>query len=440
MVKRAAQFIVANGPVTGQDRWEEDSGYSPFTLAVEIAALLAAADLADRFAAPGQAAYLRETADIWKSRIEHWIYAASTPLAKGLGVDGYYVRIASPDTADAASPVNGFVPIKNRPPGSGDTRASLMVITRAETVCMARSILHRPREPEASMSSLCFQSALHIAAQLRSRELSAVECLEYFRARVERLNPALNAIVVFDWERAYASARRADDALARGLPCGALHGVPMTIKESFDVIGLPTTWGDRTLTYVARHDDQVVALAMTDPDRQQVLAVCERGYGKRTELEEFRQQKRGGKGIILIDTSERNGPVVGISLVNDQDEVMLVTDRGQTIRTSVAEIRLTGRNAQGVRVMNVDADERVVAIERLSERDDEDEGTKGEVASSQGDDASSEDVTNGLASDASDDSELQAAADDQGDAGDETTGDESSSDEAAGAEGGDDES
>lgn len=127
MVKRAAQFIVANGPVTGQDRWEEDSGYSPFTLAVEIAALLAAADLADRFAAPGQAAYLRETADIWNSRIEHWIYAASTPLAKGLGVDGYYVRIASPDTADAASPVNGFVPIKNRPPGSGDTRASLMV-------------------------------------------------------------------------------------------------------------------------------------------------------------------------------------------------------------------------------------------------------------------------------------------------------------------------
>jgi amidase len=110
---------------------------------------------------------------------------------------------------------------------------------------------------------LCFQSALHIAAQLRSRQLSAVECLEYFRARVERLNPALNAIVVFDWERAYEGARRADQTLAQGPPCGPLHGVPMTIKESFDVAGLPTTWGDPALSYVAEHDDPAVARLRT---------------------------------------------------------------------------------------------------------------------------------------------------------------------------------
>jgi amidase len=108
------------------------------------------------------------------------------------------------------------------------------------------------------MTSLCFQSALHIAAQLRNREIGAVECLEYFRARVERLNTVLNAVVVLDWERAFACARQADDALARGLPCGPLHGVPMTIKESFDVAGLPTTWGDRTLSHVAQRDDLVV--------------------------------------------------------------------------------------------------------------------------------------------------------------------------------------
>jgi amidase len=105
---------------------------------------------------------------------------------------------------------------------------------------------------------LCFQSALGIAAQLRSRQLSAVECLEYFRARVARLNPALNAIIAFDWERADATARRADQTLAQGLPCGPLHGVPMTIKESFDVAGLPTTWGDRSLSYVAERDDAAV--------------------------------------------------------------------------------------------------------------------------------------------------------------------------------------
>ena len=108
------------------------------------------------------------------------------------------------------------------------------------------------------MASLCFESAQRIALQLRRRELSAVECLEYFRARVERLNPAINAIIVTDWQRACESARLADQALAQGRPVGQLHGVPMTVKESFDVAGLPTTWGDRSLSYVAERDDSVV--------------------------------------------------------------------------------------------------------------------------------------------------------------------------------------
>jgi DNA gyrase subunit A len=114
-------------------------------------------------------------------------------------------------------------------------------------------------------------------------------------------------------------------------------------------------------------DDQVVGMAVTDPERPFVLAVCEKGYGKRTKLEEFRQQNRGGKGIILIDASERNGPVVDVRLVKDGDELMLITDRGQTLRTTVAEIRETGRNAQGVKIMAVDEDERIVALERLAE-------------------------------------------------------------------------
>jgi glucoamylase len=127
MVERASGFIAANGPVTGQDRWEEDGGYSPFTLAVEIAALLAAADIADRYGTPAQATYLRETADIWNGSIERWTYAVDTPLARELGVEGYYVRIAPPETADAASPLDGFVPIKNRPPDESSRRASLLV-------------------------------------------------------------------------------------------------------------------------------------------------------------------------------------------------------------------------------------------------------------------------------------------------------------------------
>src|SRR6185369_18014080 len=72
--------------------------------------------------------------------------------------------------------------------------------------------------------------------------------------------------------------------------------------------------------------DEVVGLARSEPERNFVLAMCARGYGKRTPLEEFRQQNRGGKGIILIDASERNGPVVGIAFVKPEDEIMLITD------------------------------------------------------------------------------------------------------------------
>jgi glucoamylase len=117
MVRRAAGFIVKNGPATPLDRWEEDPGYSPFTLAVEVAALLAAAGVADQ-CEPALAAYLRETADAWNSDVERQTYVTNTPLAREVGVEGYYVRIASPHRADGAAPRSGVVEIKNRA-GSG---------------------------------------------------------------------------------------------------------------------------------------------------------------------------------------------------------------------------------------------------------------------------------------------------------------------------------
>src|SRR5690606_1548557 len=123
-------------------------------------------------------------------------------------------------------------------------------------------------------------------------------------------------------------------------------------------------------------EDRVVGLAVSDPEREQVLAICERGYGKRTPLSEFRVQNRGGKGIILIDASDRNGPVVGLALVKAEDDLVLMTDKGQMLRTRVEHVRSTGRNAQGVRVMNVSEGERVVALEWVAER--EDEGNEGE--------------------------------------------------------------
>jgi glucoamylase len=130
MVRGAASFIVQNGPVTQQDRWEEDGGYSPFTLAVEVAALLAAADVAEAVGNPVAAAYLRETADAWNDNIERWTYAIDGELARRVGVEGYYVRIA-PETDGAASPLQGFVPIKNRAPKIVNTIKVIDQVLRA---------------------------------------------------------------------------------------------------------------------------------------------------------------------------------------------------------------------------------------------------------------------------------------------------------------------
>ena len=142
MVRKAASFIVRNGPVTQQDRWEEDAGYSPFTLAVEIAALLVAADLAETNNEPEAAAYLRETADAWNANVERWVYVTGTELAKRMGVEGYYVRIAPPEKADAASPAAGFVPIKNRPAGQNAEQA--IHIVSPDALALVRFGLRAP--------------------------------------------------------------------------------------------------------------------------------------------------------------------------------------------------------------------------------------------------------------------------------------------------------
>ncbi len=145
MVRRAAGFLVRNGPVTPQDRWEEDPGYSPFTLAVEIAALLAAADLAEIHGEPQAARYLREKADGWNANIERWTYVTGTDIARTVGVDGYYVRIAPPETGEASSPLYGFVPIKNRPPGQSLAAASHII--SPDALALVRFGLRPPDDP-----------------------------------------------------------------------------------------------------------------------------------------------------------------------------------------------------------------------------------------------------------------------------------------------------
>ena len=114
MVQSAAGFVLMNGPVTGEDRWEEDAGYSPFTLAVEIAALLAAADLLETAGDPAAALHLRQTADCWNEQIEDWTLARNDAYAPGTGAGQYYVRISGIAATDMASAMKGTIKILNR--------------------------------------------------------------------------------------------------------------------------------------------------------------------------------------------------------------------------------------------------------------------------------------------------------------------------------------
>ncbi|MGZ4090561.1 MAG: glycoside hydrolase family 15 protein, partial [Bacteroidia bacterium] len=126
MIVRAAANLILQGPVTAQDRWEENAGYSTFTLAVEIAALLIAADYAELNNEPQVAIFLRETADSWNANIERWTYVTGSDLAKFVGVDGYYVRINAQETFDIEHG-NGLLIIQNRPKGENICPASEMV-------------------------------------------------------------------------------------------------------------------------------------------------------------------------------------------------------------------------------------------------------------------------------------------------------------------------
>jgi DNA gyrase subunit A len=102
-----------------------------------------------------------------------------------------------------------------------------------------------------------------------------------------------------------------------------------------------------------------------------LLTVTERGYGKRTEIDEYRVQSRGGVGVINISTSERNGPVVGIAYVEEGDELLVITQQGMIIRMQTNDVRAIGRATQGVRLIDIEADDKVVSIARLVEKEED---------------------------------------------------------------------
>ena len=130
-----------------------------------------------------------------------------------------------------------------------------------------------------------------------------------------------------------------------------------------------------------RTDDEVVAMTVVRPEGT-LLTVTERGYGKRTAVDAYRLQARGGLGLINIQTSERNGRVTGVEYVEQDDELMLITQDGKILRMVAKGIRLIGRTTQGVRLIEIDGDDRVVSLARLADQELTEQATDDEVETS----------------------------------------------------------
>jgi DNA gyrase subunit A len=131
---------------------------------------------------------------------------------------------------------------------------------------------------------------------------------------------------------------------------------------------------------VLRPGDRLVAMEELDPHGQ-VLTVTERGYGKRTPVEDYRLQGRGGLGIINLKVTPKTGEVVGVRYVTPDEGLMLITQEGMIIRLNVSGVREVGRSAQGVKLMNLDPEDRIVAVAKLAEKDEE---TENELAKVEG--------------------------------------------------------
>ncbi|MCG5055146.1 MAG: DNA gyrase subunit A [Myxococcales bacterium] len=167
-------------------------------------------------------------------------------------------------------------------------------------------------------------------------------------------------------------------------------------------------------------NDEVVGMAVIPRDGTvTLLTVCERGFGKRTPTSDYPTKGRGGKGVITIKTTERNGKVVSLRLVGDEDDLMIITDGGKLIRMPVDGVPTIGRNTQGVRLIRLEEGEKVVAMERLAEaEDDEEREVSPEVAAARAELAGAPLAEEDLGDEAEADDE--DIADDEGeDAGDE---------------------
>ena len=118
-------------------------------------------------------------------------------------------------------------------------------------------------------------------------------------------------------------------------------------------------------------DDIVVGMEPVTSNNDYMLAITENGFGKRTEIDEYRVQSRSGKGVLTYKTTSKTGHIIGVKIVNDTDDVMMITDTGVIIRINVKDISVLGRNTQGVTLMRTSDGGKVINIAKLPKEDEE---------------------------------------------------------------------
>ncbi|MBM3817698.1 MAG: DNA gyrase subunit A [Acidimicrobiia bacterium] len=180
-------------------------------------------------------------------------------------------------------------------------------------------------------------------------------------------NPRSGGIIAMDVEEGDAVIAVQISDGTHEIFIGTRDGMSIRFPEG-DVRSMGRTAGG-VRGIMLREGDEVVGMDVLKPGGT-ILSVTEQGYGKRTGLDEYRVQSRGGLGIINIQTPERNGKAVGVLQVADDDELMLITQQGKILRMAAKDIRAIGRATQGVKLIDIEGDDRAVSIARLAEKDD----------------------------------------------------------------------
>jgi DNA gyrase subunit A len=234
------------------------------------------------------------------------------------------------------------------PDGKGKSIANLVSMEPGEKIAATLAVKEFPEDKFVVMGTL--------KGVVKKTSLSAFS------------NPRAGGIIAMGVEEGDAMITAQQSDGTDQVFIGTRDGMSIRFEEA-DVRPMGrTAYGVRGITL--RDDDIVVGMEVVKPGGT-LLTVTERGFGKRTEIDEYRVQSRGGVGVININTSDRNGLVVGVSYVQQGDELLVITQQGMILRLLTDDVRSIGRATQGVTIIDLDEDDKVVSIARLVEKEDE---------------------------------------------------------------------